>query len=81
MLLPEKHIRISESILGLGGFVLSSLDHPKTVDTVWEELQKARSLGEFPSYHSFENLVLAVDFLFAIGTVITLQNGKLTKCD
>lgn len=81
MLLPEKHIRLSESILGLGGFVLSSLDSSKTVDALWEELQEAAGKEEFPSKHSFENLVLAVDFLFALGAIAALENGKLTKCD
>lgn len=82
MLLPNKHIRFSESLIGLGGFVLEKLTKPSTIDELWGEFCKARKSGEYPAQHSFENLVLAVDTLYAIGALKELERntGVLVKC-
>lgn len=80
MLLPDKHIKLAESLLGFGSFALEALDEPKTIDTLWSEFQQIYNEGDFPAYHSFENLVLAVDFLFWIGAVTEQDNGSLVKC-
>lgn len=38
-LLPEKHIRTSESIIGLGAAILSSLfEKPKNLDGLWKDI-------------------------------------------
>jgi len=80
--MPDKHIKFSESLLGLGSFALESLVEPKTIDDLWAEFSRARDRGEFPSPHSFENLVLAVDALFAIKAVEQVeQSGLLRLCD
>ncbi len=82
MLMPDKHIKFSESLLGLGSFVLESLSHPQTIDELWEKFCKARKNGLFPAHHSFENLVLAVDTLYAIGAVTEIDlSGVLQLCD
>ena len=57
MLLPGKHIKLSESIIGFGGFVLADLDKPKTLDRIWSDFEKVRDTDIFPSYQSFNNLV------------------------
>jgi hypothetical protein len=80
MLLPQKHIRIAESLLGLGSFVLQSLSRPKTIDVIWREFQEVCDTSEFPAYHSFESLILSVDFLFAIGAIDLNTDGKLSLC-
>jgi hypothetical protein len=80
MLLPDKHIKLAESLLGLGSFALQELDTPKAIDVIWAELQEVTEANEFPAYHSFENLVLAIDFLFSIGAVRVETNGKLARC-
>lgn len=81
MLMPDKHIRFSESLLGLGSFLLESLMSPRTIDDLWIDYGKARMSGKYPAPHTFENLVLAVDVLFAIGAVEELdQSGVLRRC-
>jgi hypothetical protein len=80
MILPEKHIRLAESLLALGGFVLASISRPKGLDTIWREFQEVCVTEKFPAYHSFENLILAVDFLFCIGAVCLTDDGKLSLC-
>jgi hypothetical protein len=81
MLLPDKHIKLAESLLGLGGFALQVLATPQPIDVLWKELQETNNTAELPAYHSFENLVLAVDFLFSIGAITIDRSGKLERCD
>lgn len=77
MILPEKHIKVSESLFALGGYVLKQLERPKTVDAIWLEYAKINDTVLFPAYHSFDNLVLAIDFLFAIGAVNITKTGEI----
>jgi hypothetical protein len=81
MLMPDKHIRLCESILGLAAFILQSLSAPKTLDTLWDDLQIARSNGNFPAYHTIDNLAISVSFLYAIDAIRDTGNGTLAKCD
>lgn len=80
MLLPDKHIKLSESIIGFGSFVLETLSNPRTIDEIWNKYQSARQANEYPSKQSFDNLILAVCFLYAIDVVKLKDNGKLEKC-
>jgi len=79
MLLPEKHVRTSESLLGLGALALSSLaTEPKNLDTLWCDLKecdpvKRRIHGSV----TLDSLVLAVDFLFVVGAVQLNHEGLL----
>lgn len=80
MLLPNKHITLAQSIIGLGSFALGALEKPKSVDALWTEFQEVNNTARFPAYHTFENMMLAIDFLFTIGVIEEDQNGKITKC-
>lgn len=81
MLMPDKHIRFAESLVGLGSFVLEVLDEPKTIDELWILLGRHEASDTFPAAHSFENLVLTIDALFAIGALTEdVQTGVLRKC-
>jgi len=80
MLLPDKHIRFAESLLGLGVFVLEALSTPKTLDAIWKELHTQMEDGRLPAHHTFDNLVLAVNVLYAIRAVNADDNDKLMRC-
>ncbi len=80
MLLPTKHIRLSESIIGLGAFVLASCATPQTVDSIWYALGEAFDSATFPAYHSFDNLLMALSFLYAIGAIEELKDGRIAVC-
>ncbi len=80
MIFPEKHIRLSESLLGLGSFILEQLENgPRTVDKIWLDFRRIRDNDIYPAYHSFENFILAVDFLFSLGLLSLDDSGKLQK--
>lgn len=80
MLLPAKHIKLAESILGLGAFVLRSLSEPKTLDALWRDFTAVRGTDAYPAHHSFDNLILAVDFLYTLGTVSIDGRGRISRC-
>ena len=78
MILPSKHINFSQSLLGLGGFILNILNKPMTLDEVWVKYSK-RSKEEFPGHHSFDNIVLAIDLLYMIGSIKINENGEISN--
>lgn len=80
MILPTKHIRLSESLIGLGGVLLNYLNEPLTIDALWQNFDK-RNMTKYSTYHNFDNLVLAVNLLFLMGIVNINDKGELVKCD
>lgn len=70
MILPNKHIKTRNSILGIGATLLSNLQSPQTVTQLWEKANKV------PEIESFEKFSLALDFLFIIDA-IKLDKGLL----
>jgi len=78
MILPSKHIKFSQSIIGLSGFLLTQLEEPLTIDDLWVKYSNA-SVKRFPSFHDFDNVVLAVNLLFMIEAIQLDDNGKLLQ--
>jgi hypothetical protein len=78
MILPSKHIRFAESLMGLGGILLSIINEPKTIDEIWFKYSEINnSKLKFPAYHNFDNVVLALNYLYLIGAVEINSNGKI----
>ncbi len=70
MIIPTKHIKLSESLLGFGGALLGLLKKPQSIDELWHTYSEAnKKFKILPAYHNFENLVLALDYLFIIGAI------------
>lgn len=80
MILPNKHITISQSLLGLGGYILTVLETPQTIDELWQYLEKTLGSPKFPTKHTFENMILALDFLYLIQAVDYTSEGKIERC-
>jgi len=78
-LLPEKHVRASESLLGLGAIVLSILElGPRNLDTVWNEIKDVESVkARIHGSITLDRVILAIDFLFALGAVSLNSEGLL----
>jgi hypothetical protein len=74
-LLPHKHIRFCESLIGLAGYVRQLLNAPLTIDELYSLLNNTESAWLYKP--SFEQLVSAVVILFAIGQIIETDNNKL----
>jgi hypothetical protein len=80
VLLPDKHITLAESILGLGAFVLHQLDRPRTVDQVYHRLLTAREDQSLHAFHDFDSLIIAVTFLYSLGAVDLDAEGRVFRC-
>jgi len=76
MILPTKHIRISESLIGLGGYLLKFLKEPATIDQLWIKYENVNN-KKFPAYHNFDNVVLALNLLFIMGILEINEKGEL----
>lgn len=79
MILPTKHTNLSESILGLSGYMLTFIKQkPCSVDELWNELENTSAL-DYSLYknHTFDNVVFAIDLLYMIGAVNMDVNGKI----
>ena len=78
-ILPEKHVRTSESLLGLGAVVLSSLHGgAKNLDTLWADIKELDSVKRrVHGSVTLDRVVLAIDFLFAVGAVKVNREGLL----
>ena len=76
MILPTKHIRISESLIGLGGYLLKFLKEPVTIDQLWIKYENVNN-KKFPAYHNFDNVVLALNLLFIMGILEINEKGEL----
>lgn len=76
MLSPQKHIRLSESLLGLGANILNLLSRPQTPEQIYDKLKNLNLLIS----HDFEHIILALDFLYACGAIDLNEQGKIVKC-
>lgn len=72
MLLPTKYIPESQTLLALGGIVLSRLRRPCTLTTLWEQTRKIPQVG------TFERLILTLDMLYMLGA-IDISKGLIRR--
>ena len=69
MILPTKHITAENSLIG-GALLLSQLDSPTTVSTLWQE--------EMPQIATFERSHWTLDLLYLMN-VIEYHDGNILR--
>ncbi len=74
-LIPSKHVRLSDSIIGLSGYLRPLLSDPRTLDELWVQIDSDSS--GWNSRPSFPNMVLAVEILYAIGLIKSAGEDRL----
>lgn len=79
MILPQKHIKLSESYFGFGGFLLQFIDKPIAIDTLWDSFQEVNDTAEFPTYHSFDSFLLTINYLYIIGAINQDARGYIYR--
>ena len=72
MILPGKHIRLSNSMLNVGAILLKQIDNAQTITMLWND-SKIKS-----EINSFEKFTLGLDFLFVLG-LVDYQKGIIRK--
>lgn len=80
MIIPTKHTNFSESLLGFGSYILTQLESPESIDSLWNQYQNDFNKNLYYAKHSFDNLLLTIVFLHSIG-VVKEQNGVVIKCN
>lgn len=71
-LYPKKHITLEQSYLGFGAQLLSLIDESITVDELWQ-----KSNTNYIVKHNFDDLILTLDYLYAIDIIKINQEGKI----
>jgi hypothetical protein len=81
MLLPDKHVKIAESIIGLAALVVANMEKPVAFDNLMAILAPKFETPEWPAYHNTETVSLALCYLHAVGLVDVTPDGDLYRCD
>lgn len=71
-LMPDKHVSLGSSILGVGATILRKLDKPSTITGLWDRCRASDEIATFQRFAS------GLSFLFAIGAV-TIENEVLVR--
>ncbi|WP_199154897.1 ABC-three component system middle component 6 [Chromobacterium sp. ASV23] len=80
MILPSKHLSQDRALLTVGAHVLTFLARPKTVSALWEEVNRPdySLTAAMPRRITYDWFLLALDLLFALGT-IELESGLVAR--
>ena len=72
MLMPKKHINLSESLIGIGGIILQCLGkNSKSLDAIIS-YNKNKKI-----YNNTDSIVLAIDYLYSIGAIDINEEGGI----
>jgi len=63
MILPGKHVKLSNSMLNVGSILLEQIDNTQTITMLWNNLKIKFEIT------SFEKFALGLDFLFILNLV------------
>lgn len=77
MILPKKQLSISESFFGFGAFLLQRLSKPMTIDELWEYYKDSYANKTYSVKFSFDQYIMALDYLFIIGAIKKDERGRL----
>lgn len=72
MILPTKHINVQNSVIGISAFLLTQLEQPQSISSLWDNVR------EVPEIATFERFTLALDLLYMIGA-IEYTNNRLRR--
>lgn len=75
MILPDKHVWLSSSFLGIGATLLELLESSRTVSGLWTASRRQEGI------RTFDRFILALDMLYALGLVEFDQDGLLVRVE
>lgn len=77
MILPKKQLSINESFFGFGAFLLQQLSSPISIDDLWGYYKDSYSNKKYSVKFSFDQFVMALDYLYIIGAIQENERGLL----
>ena len=72
MIKPDKNIKLSYSLIGVGALVLTQIATPMTISSFWQKIRHYEEIA------NFEKFVLTLDFLFMCN-LVKFENGLLVR--
>lgn len=78
MIIPKKHIDLSESIIGLSAIIYSSIGNKDNIDDIFACVKKDKRV---PKSFDIDSIVIGLDFLYSIGLVVLTEDGGIAKCN
>jgi len=72
MILPNKHVKLSNSMLNVGAVILGQIDDVQTITMLWNDSKIKDEIN------SFEKFTLGLDFLFMLG-LVDYEKGVIRK--
>lgn len=72
MILPDRQVRLSGSLLGAGAALLETMDSDYTVSELWDRARDRREI------RTFGRFVDGLDLLFILGAV-RLSGGRIVR--
>lgn len=75
MLLPHKHVRFSNSLVAIAGYVRTIIDEPTSIDELWLKVEQRKNTELIKP--SFTQFIFAIDILFCIKQIIVDEEGRI----
>jgi hypothetical protein len=72
MILPNKYLKESEALLGIGAILMQKIPSSIFISELWESVKEISNIG------NFERFVLGLDLLFLLD-LIKIENNKIIK--
>jgi hypothetical protein len=72
MILPNKYLKESEALLGIGAILMQKIQSSIFISELWESVKEISNIG------NFERFVLGLDLLFLLD-LIKIENNKIIK--
>ena len=77
MILPKKHVSLEESMFGFGAYLLEHIHSKITVDNLWRIYLKEYENMLYSTRFSFDQFIVTLDYLYAIGVLTINEKGEL----
>lgn len=79
MLMPKKHINLSESLVGIGGIILQCLgESSKSLDAIISYTDQVINNNKNKKiYNNTDHVLLAIDYLYTIGVIDVNNEGGI----
>lgn len=82
MILPNKHLKIHESLIFLSGLIIKELKTPKSVEEIWQTINKMNNKKnkKYNTIYSFDKVIKAIDLLYILNLIDIGEDELLEIC-
>jgi len=78
LILPNKYITITESLIGLSALILDVLsEQTVTVDLLWKKFQSKYNKSNLNSLPTFQKFIWTVDFMYISSMINYNEQGEV----